>query len=305
MTQDGVCRRRRGTAVVTFAAVISSLGLLVALSTHALDVPFLAGRVNDLIGTLSPAARARLETKLSDLETRTGAQVVILLIPSLEGEPLEPYSVRVAQTWKLGRKGVDDGVLFLVAKNDRKMRIEVGYGLEPKLTDAMTREILDERVRPRFRAGDFEGGVEAGVDAIASIIDGTPLARSVVPHSRGRGVMPVLPRLFMAGMFIARRRHPLSRGHPDANGHGMVSLRLPHALLCGVPDFHLPAVWRRRGVRRVDPPLSLPPPTAQALEQGVQDSASAPRRLLGRRRARELRRWLERRRRRRLLGRRR
>ena len=181
MTPGGVCRRRRGTAVVTFAATISSLVMLVALSTHALDVPFLAGRVNDLTRTLSPAARAHLETKLGDLETRTGAQVVILLIPSLEGEPLEPYSVRVAQTWKLGRKGIDDGVLFLVAKNDRKMRIEVGYGLEPKLTDAQTREILDERVRPRFREGDFEGGVEAGVDAIASIIDGKPLARSAGP----------------------------------------------------------------------------------------------------------------------------
>ena len=148
----------------------------------------------------SSAGRARLETKLSDLETRTGAQVVILS-SSLEGEPLEPYSVRVAQTWKLGRKGIDDGVLFLVAKNDRKMRIEVGYGLEPKLTDAMTREILDERVRPRFRAGDFEGGVEAGVDAIASLIAGKPLPRSLVPHARGQGVMPVLPRLFMAAIF--------------------------------------------------------------------------------------------------------
>ena len=196
-------RRQRRGAIVLLAAVISSFVMLVALTTDALDVPFLAGRVNDLAGVLSPAARERLETKLRDLEVRTGAQVAVLLIPSLEGEPLEPYSVHVAQTWKLGRKGVDDGVLFLVAKNDRKMRIEVGYGLEPKLTDALSREILDERVRPRFRAGDFEGGVEAGVNAIAATIDGKPLARSVAPRSRGLHGMDLLPRLFMATIFTA------------------------------------------------------------------------------------------------------
>ena len=103
----------------------------------------MAGRVNDLAGVLSSAARERLDAKLRGLEARTGAQITVLIIPSLEGESLEAHSVRVAQTWKLGRKGVDDGVLFLVAKNDRKMRIEVGYGLEPKLTDARSRAILE------------------------------------------------------------------------------------------------------------------------------------------------------------------
>src|SRR5262249_39919291 len=177
--------------------------LLLALAPGgtALDVPFLSAGVNDLAGALSPAARERLEATLRDLETRTGAQVAVLVIPSLEGESLEAYSVRVAQTWKLGRKGVDDGVLFLVARNDRKMRIEVGYGLEPKLTDALTRAILDERVRPRFRANDFDGGVEAGVQAIAAAIEGKSLAPGPASRSHGRQRADWSGRLFMGALF--------------------------------------------------------------------------------------------------------
>lgn len=194
---------RRAIAGLLLAIVASAFVSLVAIPTDALEVPFLVARVNDLAGALSPAARERLETKLRDLEGRTGAQVAVLVIPSLEGESLEAYSVRVAQTWKLGRKGVDDGVLFLVAKNDRKMRIEVGYGLEPRLTDALSRAILDERVRPRFRANDFDGGIEAGVDAIAATIQGTPLAPAAVSRSRGPRRPALLPRLFMGTIFVA------------------------------------------------------------------------------------------------------
>ena len=157
-------------------------GLLVALALvlsarpgAGLDVPFLSARVNDVAGVLRPAARERLETKLRDLESRTGAQVAILVVPSLEGEALEAYSVRVAQTWKLGRKGVNDGVLFVVARQERRMRIEVGYGLEDRLTDARSRQILDDIVRSHFRAGNFGAGIEAGADAIAAVIEGAPL----------------------------------------------------------------------------------------------------------------------------------
>jgi uncharacterized protein len=181
--------------------VAALIATLLAIRAEALDVPFLAGRINDLAGALSPAARERLEAKLRDLETRTGAQVAVLIIPSLEGDSLEAYSVRVAQTWKLGRRGVDDGVLLFVAKNDRKMRIEVGYGLEPKLTDARSREILDEYVRPRFRANDFDGGIAAGVDAIAATIEGTPLPAPAGYRASRSGGMDLLPRLFMATIF--------------------------------------------------------------------------------------------------------
>ena len=173
-----------------------------AASVAALDVPYLAGRVNDLAGALSPAARDRIEQKLQGLEQRTGAQVAVLVIPSLEGDSLEAYSVRVAQTWKLGRKGIDDGVLFLVAKNDRKMRIEVGYGLEPKLTDALSRQILDDRVRPRFRAGDFDGGVEAGVEAVGAVIAGERLPPPAARRgTRGAGADRLLFILFFMGLF--------------------------------------------------------------------------------------------------------
>jgi uncharacterized protein len=165
--------RRYGLAVV--AGVLGALLTILAGLGRALDVPALTARVNDLTGVLPPAARERLETKLRDLEARTGAQVAVLIVPSLQGDALEDYTVRVANAWKLGRKGVDDGALFFAATNDRAMRIEIGYGLEARLTDAAARNILDTLVRPRFRQGDFEGGIGAAVDGIAAAIAGQPL----------------------------------------------------------------------------------------------------------------------------------
>jgi uncharacterized protein len=143
-------------------------------SRAAKEVPVLAGRVSDLAGIVPAPARERLETKLRELERRTGAQVAILTVDSLEGDSIEDYAVRVFQTWKLGRQGVNDGVLFLVARQERRMRIEVGYGLEARLTDARSRQILDDVVRPHFRAGKFDAGIEAGADAIAGAIEGAP-----------------------------------------------------------------------------------------------------------------------------------
>jgi len=177
---------------------VLAIALLAAVAVSvALDVPYLGGRVNDLARMLSSAGRDRLEGKLGDLERRTGAQVVVLTIPSLEGESLEAYCVKVVQTWKLGRKGVDDGVLFLVAKQDRKMRIEVGYGLESRLTDLVSRRILDEVVRPRFRGNDFEGGIEAGIDAIATVVSGEPMPAP--SPARPQSVM--VSKLFAGGIF--------------------------------------------------------------------------------------------------------
>ena len=155
----------------TLAALL--LGLC-ALSAAALEVPYLAGRVNDLAGMVDADTRTRLEARLAALEEATGAQVVVLTVPGLEGENLEDFSLRVAETWRLGRGEVDDGVLFLVARDDRKMRLEVGYGLEGRLTDALAGRILDGAVRPRFRDGDFAGGVEAGVEAVAGLLEGDP-----------------------------------------------------------------------------------------------------------------------------------
>jgi len=156
-------------------SLASILVLCLASLAAALEVPYLAGRVNDLAGLLSDLERERLEAKLAKLEQATGAQVVVLIIPSLEGENLEEFTHRVASTWKLGQKGKDNGVLFLIARNDRKMRLEVGYGLEAVLPDAACRRILDNLVRPHFRAGDFARGIEAGLDAVGQAIQGQPL----------------------------------------------------------------------------------------------------------------------------------
>ena len=142
---------------------------LCAAAALALAVPRLEGRVTDTAHLLSPAAVARLDALLADFERTDSTQAVVLTIPSLEGEPLEDYSVKVAQAWGIGQKGKDNGVLLLVSKNDRKVRIEVGYGLEGRLTDALTGRIIDNVIVPSFKAGNFDAGIEAGV---AAIIDG-------------------------------------------------------------------------------------------------------------------------------------
>ena len=167
--------RRVGCASRVF--LLASLALLLAppVARAAKEVPFLGARVNDVAGIVPPPVRDRLEAKLADLEQRTGTQVAVLTVDSLEGDSIEDYAVRVFQTWKLGRKGVDDGVLFVVARQERRMRIEVGYGLESRLTDARSRQILDDVVRPHFRAGNFGAGIEAGSDAIVAAIEGAPL----------------------------------------------------------------------------------------------------------------------------------
>jgi uncharacterized protein len=133
-------------------------------------IPALSARVTDRTGTLTEAQRGALESKLASYETQSGNQVVVLMVPSTKPEPIEAYSIRVAEAWKIGRKGSDNGVLFLVAKDDRKMRIEVGYGLEGTLTDAMSRRIIAEDVAPRFRDNQFAAGIDAGVDRIIATL---------------------------------------------------------------------------------------------------------------------------------------
>lgn len=142
---------------------------------------------------LSAEAEARIAEKLANLEQDEGAQVVVLTIASLDGEALEDYSLRVAESWALGRETQDDGALLLIAKNDRKTRIEVGYGLEPVLTDVMSHRILDQVIRPRFRAGDFDGGVERAIDAIDGLIRGTS---TLPPPSSSGSELDLPPKIF-------------------------------------------------------------------------------------------------------------
>jgi uncharacterized protein len=160
------------------AARASLLALLVCWAFAALAdvaVPPLSGRVVDQTGTLSAGDISSLTQTLRDLETRKGSQVAVLIVPTTAPETIEQYSIRAAEAWKIGRKKIDDGALLVVAKNDRKLRIEVGYGLEGSLTDATASRIIDEIIVPKFRSGDFAGGISAGVARIVAVIDGEKL----------------------------------------------------------------------------------------------------------------------------------
>lgn len=173
---------RKPARLFVFLAMLLSPGL-----AWPLEVPPLTGRVMDLAHVLSASAIDRLAADLQTHETTSGNQVVVLTLPSLEGEPLEPFAHRVATTWKLGRKGTDDGALLLVALKERKVRIEVGYGLEGTLTDAKSAQIIRNEIGPRFRSGDLPGGIVAGVAAILKTIEGTYQAPERPAMSAGGG----------------------------------------------------------------------------------------------------------------------
>lgn len=138
-------------------------------------VPPLKQRVTDLTSTLDASQLQILETKLAAFEKTKGSQIAVLVLPTTQPEVIEQFAIRVVEVWKLGRKGVDDGVLLLVAKDDRKLRIEVGYGLEGALNDATAKRIVAEIISPSFKQGDFYGGIDAGVTSIIKVIDGEPL----------------------------------------------------------------------------------------------------------------------------------
>jgi uncharacterized protein len=138
-------------------------------------VPPLVGRIVDQTGTLSSGDVATLNQTLRNFEARKGSQIAVLIVPTTDGEAIEQFSLRVAETWKIGRKKIDDGALIVVAKNDRHLRIEVGYGLEGALTDVTSKRIIDEVITPKFKSGDFAGGVSAGVNRIIRVIDGEKL----------------------------------------------------------------------------------------------------------------------------------
>jgi uncharacterized protein len=135
-------------------------------------VPALSARVIDQTKTLTPEQLLTLDQKLRVIEARKGSQVVVLMVPTTKPEEIEQFAIRVADKWKIGRKKLDDGVIVLIAKNDRAVRIEVGYGLEGALTDALSKRIIDGAIIPRFKQQDFYGGIAAGVDQIGRVIDG-------------------------------------------------------------------------------------------------------------------------------------
>lgn len=171
------------------------LGLLacgLAAAQAPVPVPSLTARVTDLTGTLTAPQAAALEEKLAAFEARKGSQLAVLIVPTTAPETIEAYALRVAEQWKLGRRKVDDAALLVVARNDRAVRIEVGYGLEGVLTDASARRIIDETMVPRFAQQDYAGGITAGVEQMMGVIDGEPLPAPPVDESYPIMSLPAL-----------------------------------------------------------------------------------------------------------------
>jgi uncharacterized protein len=200
------------------------LGGSLALAQPLQPVPPLQARVTDLTGTLNPQQRQQLEAQLAAIEQRKGSQVAVLIVPTTQPEAIEQYALRVAEAWKLGRgraaaqrdtgqqttPAIDDGVLVLVAKNDRKVRIEVGYGLEGAIPDAVAKRIIIESISPRFREGDFHGGLLAAVADLGRRIDGEDLPAPWQPSQRGAddelgaAWVPMVLIAFLIGLIVSR-----------------------------------------------------------------------------------------------------
>jgi uncharacterized protein len=161
--------------VLRRASLAAALLIAAGLAVAEVAVPPLTSRVTDLTGTLSAQQRGALEERLAAFEARKGSQIAVLVVATTEPETIEQYGIRVAEQWKVGRKGVDDGAILVVAMKDRALRIETGYGLEGVLPDAVAKRIIEEHIVPRFKQGDYSGGIDAGVSRIMAVVDGEPL----------------------------------------------------------------------------------------------------------------------------------
>jgi uncharacterized protein len=190
------------------ALLLGVVGL--AAAQGLLPIPKLEARVTDLTGTLTAEQQSGLEEKLAAFEARKGAQIVVLIVPTTHPEEIEQYSIRVVEQWRIGRAHVDDGVLLIVAKDDRRVRIEVGYGLEGALPDATANRIIAETIGPLFAQNNFYAGINAGVDQIARVIDGEALPepdhawRGGGSRHRGSGILPFLFIAVFVGSGVLR-----------------------------------------------------------------------------------------------------
>jgi uncharacterized protein len=192
------------TAAAAKALLLAAMLSWTLLAPAQVSVPPLSGHVTDQTATLSDEQKAGLEQTLAAFEARKGSQLAVLIVRTTAPEPIEQYALRVAEQWKLGRKKVDDGAILVVAKDDRALRIEVGYGLEGALNDATCKRIISEVIAPRFQQQDFAGGIAAGVDRMIRVVDGeplpepqsTPTARDVGEISRYVPVIIVLALVF-------------------------------------------------------------------------------------------------------------
>jgi len=234
-------------AVSTARATLAAIALFWAVVAGAqVPVPPMGGRVTDRTATLTREQISALEQTLRSFEARKGSQVAVLIVPSTAPETIEQYALRVAEQWKPGRKNVDDGALLVVAKDDRTLRIEVGYGLEGALTDAASKRIISEIIVPRFRQGDFHGGITAGVDRILRVIDGEPLPKPEERRSAGmRGIGSILPVLMILALVVGGVLHAVLGRFPGALVTGgavsvvawMLAGAISVALIAGVIAF--------------------------------------------------------------------
>ena len=195
----------RGPRVAAVAAawLVSVAVPMTAMAQSLQPVPPLQSRVTDQTGTLTAAERSALEEKLAAFEARKGAQLAVLVVPTTQPEAIEQYSIRVVDAWKLGREKPDDGALLLVAMQDRALRIEVGRGLEGALTDLVANRIIDETITPRFREGDFAGGITAGAERMMAVVDGEPLPEPEKHWDGPQDIGGMLPMLFFIIIFAS------------------------------------------------------------------------------------------------------
>jgi uncharacterized protein len=190
-------------ALAVLAATTTATATATAQGQALVAVPKFESLVTDLTGTLTAGQRAALDQKLTAVEARKGSQLALLMVPTTQPEDIAQYSIRVVEAWKVGRKSTDDGVLLLVAKDDRKVRIEVGTGLEGALTDIASNRIIEDTIRPLFRQGNYFGGINAGFDLIIKVIDGEPLPAPDEHWQRRRssGLLQLAPLLLIGVVF--------------------------------------------------------------------------------------------------------
>jgi uncharacterized protein len=185
------------TVCLTLFIVIVSL---VHSAYAAAEIPALKGYINDYANMMSPSVRSKLTNELREFERTDSTQIVILTISSLEGQPIEDYSIKVAEAWKIGQKGRDNGIILIFASQERKMRIEVGRGLEGKLTDLTAGRIIDLVIKPRFKRGDFNGGFVAGVAALIDATKGEFKAEDAKPLPKKKSFSPLFTILLFGGI---------------------------------------------------------------------------------------------------------
>jgi uncharacterized protein len=202
---DGGSRGQLAARRRSWPRLALALIAFVALAFGALaapNFPALSGRVVDQAGVMTPEQRAGLEGRLKTLEDKSGIQLVVATVSSLDGEEIEPYANALARAWKLGEAQKNNGVLFLIAPNQHRVRIEVGYGLEGTLTDATSKIIIVNAVTPRFKAGDFYGGISRGVDDIIAVLTTDSSDWQKRPTLRSENA-PVLLMVFGIFLFVA------------------------------------------------------------------------------------------------------